>query len=470
MGKNRIIDYKQAQDKLNLFKNTKIIKEQDPLAITQYGLPIRYFISGHGNEDIVITGATHGGEIISADFVMKIMEDIENKPEEWKQILDNYTIHLIPMLNPEGYLISTSAIRKLIPESMPEEEAEKICKKYYFEYRKDSTEPLPPETLKRHQSMFEGIDYTCIPDEYKELKESVKSIFEKYPDLPKNCVHTWIANGNGVDIQANTQYNPKISRINQGETLYMNVARYNNIDYSHPGPMNCPFDKERGFKPEIETKAIDDLLNNLKSKGTLFGYLNLHSTGGEIYQRPSNIPEGINLSEEELAKKEIQNYMLSNTYRDKTYKNTGKNDDGTDKKDTTKYTIRTNKADATSSNDIFRLKYPLDLLVELSPMGGNPIAPYGDIKGNYANVINSNLNAIKYYLQVGSLSKMVADSFYENIKALKDKDDYTQVTSALDMIYKEFAKRIESLKPQAIKTIDERIEVPEERKVRDDER
>lgn len=469
MGSNKIIDYKQAQEKLNNFKNSQLIEELDPLAITQYGLPIRYFTAGKGNEAIVITGATHGGEILSADFAMRIMEDIENNPNDWKQILDNYKIHFVPILNPEGYLISTSAIRKLIPEDMPEEKAEKICKQYYLEYRKDSTDPLPPEFLKRHQEMFDGIDYTCIPEQYEELKNSVKSIFEKYQDLPKNCLHTWIANGNGIDIQANSQYNPKIPKINEGEKFFMNVARYNNIDFSHPGPMNCPFDKEKGFKLEIETQAISNLLESLNSKGQLFGYLNLHTTGGEIYQRPANVPEGLDISREEQAKKEIQNYMLAKTYQDKTYKNTGKNEDGTDKKDTTKYTIKTQKQDATSSNDIFRLLYPGNLLVELSPMGGNPIAPYGDIKGNYTNVINSNLDAVKYYLQVTSLSKMVADNFYENIKCIKDKDDYEQVTSALDMIYKEFAKRVEKFKPQSIK-LRERTKTQEERKVIDNER
>ncbi len=276
MGNNKIIDYKQAQGKLDLLKKSQLIEEQEPLAITQYGLPIRYFIAGNGKESILITGATHGGEILSADFAMKIMENIDKNPNDWKQILDNYKVHFVPILNPEGYLISTSAIRKLIPEDMPEEEAEKICKKYYLEYRKDSTDPLPIEVLKRHQEMFDGVDYTCIPDEYEELRDSVKRIFEKYPDLPKACLHTWIANGNGIDIQANSQFNPKIAKINQGERFFMNVARYNNIDFSHPGPMNCPFDKEKGFELEIETQAISDLLESLYTKGQLFSYLNLH--------------------------------------------------------------------------------------------------------------------------------------------------------------------------------------------------
>ena len=37
--------------------------------------------------------------------------------------------------------------------------------------------------------------------------------------------------------------------------------------------------------------------------------------------------------------------------------------------------------------------------IELSPMGGNPIGPYGDIKGNYLPTIQKNIEALKYMLE-----------------------------------------------------------------------
>ena len=78
-------------------------------------------------------------------------------------------------------------------------------------------------------------------------------------------------------------------------------------------------------------------------------------------------------------------------------------------------------------------------------MGGNPIAPYGDIKGNYTNAINSNLDAIKYTLNVASIAQMIAEASYQVINKNETKVDYETLTDIQDIIYKEFSKRIKSL-------------------------
>ena len=456
MKKNNILDYEQVEKKLQKIIKEGIIKETENLGKTEHGLPIKHYIVGEGNNDIVITGATHGSEIITTDFVIKLMQEISNKNDNWKNVLKNFKIHFIPMLNPEGYLIATSAIRKLIPREMLQDDAEKICKQYYIAYKEDDNIEINKQKLiseddrnsndsKKHQEMFEGIDYTCIPEKYETVRNSVKEIFEKYPDLPKWCLHIWSANGNGVDIQANSKYNPKISKIKQDEIIYMNSLRHNNIDISHPGPINCPFDKEKGFKIEKETAAISNLLDSLNKDGKLFAYLNYHSTGGIIFQRPAILPENINISQDEMAKKEIINYMFAKLYSDKTYKNVGIDEEGKDRKEISKYTISTQNASATSSNDIFRIMYPQDLLIELSGMGGNPIGPYGDIKGNYTNAIKSNLDAVKYTLNVASIAQIIAEASHKIMKKLKDREDYNKVIELEDMIYQEFSKKVEQL-------------------------
>lgn len=370
------------------------------------------------------------------------MSDINDNPQNWNSILKEFRLHLIPMLNPEGYLISTSAIRKLIPKEMSQEEAEKIAKKYYIAYKNDD---INENIKKEHLAMFEKIDYTCIPNKYENIKNSLKEIFGKYPDLPKNCLHIWSANANGIDIQANSSYNPKISKIFNDEDIYMETRRHNNLNISHPGPINCPFDKEKGFKVEKETLAIANLLDSLQERGKLFAYLNYHSTGGLIFQRPATIPEGMNISKENIVKKKIVNYMLAKTYQDKTYKNTGFDENGNNRRENSKYIIYTKESSATSSNDILRLKYPQNLLIELSAMGGNPIAPYGDIKGNYTNVINSNLDAVKYTLDVASIAKMVSEATYQVIEKNQNDINYETLTSVQDIVYNEFSKRIKSL-------------------------
>ena len=122
--KNSILDYEQVNQILDNFSKDKKFIELSDLGNTEKDLPIRHFKVGNGKSDIVITGATHGSEIITTDFILKLMSDIKNNEKEWNNVLKEFTIHLIPMLNPEGYLISSCAVRKLIPRDMEQEEAE----------------------------------------------------------------------------------------------------------------------------------------------------------------------------------------------------------------------------------------------------------------------------------------------------------------------------------------------------------
>ena len=467
MSNNKILDYEQVLEALRKIIKKGIIKKSDNIGITAHNLPIKQYIVGSGKNHIVITGATHGCEIITTDFVLNLMNDISDKNDEWKQILKEFTIHFIPMLNPEGYLISTSAIRKIILRNMPSEVAEKICKEYYEYYKHDD---ITDSKTKKHQKMFANIDYTCIPQKYQKIRESIKRIFELYPDLPKGCLQTWSANGNGIDIQANSEFNPANIRIKNGEKIHMKSKRNNNINISHPGPINCPFDKDKGeFKQENETKAISNLLESLNEEQKLFAYINYHSTGGMIFQRPAIKPEGLNITQEQIWEKELFNYLCSRLYSEKTVRDKQKNE---------KYKIfptclptikskvdinsmpqvykKISNSQATSLNDIFRLKYPLDLLIELSAMGGNPIGPYGDISGNYTNVMESNISAIKQLLEYAPIIKMVSEECAKIFSKLGNEPEdpegkqYQTKARLLDYVYIELMEKIEQMKNVSI--------------------
>ena len=111
MRNNNILDYEQVEDILDEIVRFGVVKEAENLGKTEHGLPIKHYIVGEGNNDIVISGATHGSEIISTDFVINLMENISNKTDSWKSILKVFKLHFVPILNPEGYLITTSAVR-----------------------------------------------------------------------------------------------------------------------------------------------------------------------------------------------------------------------------------------------------------------------------------------------------------------------------------------------------------------------
>ena len=103
-------------------------------------------------------------------------------------------------------------------------------------------------------------------------------------------------------------------------------------------------------------------------------FLNYHSVGGLIYQRPENNDKFIT----------SYNYILSKFYQENTIKNTDKYD-----------ILKGQSGKAISVNDQLRQKYPGNILVELSPMGGNPIGPFGD-PNNIKSTIESNIYSFIY--------------------------------------------------------------------------
>ena len=53
--KNNILDYEQVNKILDKFAEDKKFIELNDLGNTEYNLPIRHFVAGNGNNDIVIT-------------------------------------------------------------------------------------------------------------------------------------------------------------------------------------------------------------------------------------------------------------------------------------------------------------------------------------------------------------------------------------------------------------------------------
>lgn len=346
-----ILDYNEVNKILDSFNNT-IVKENEPLNYTENAkLPIRYFTLGNGNKHIVVTAAWHSNEIITTSFVIELMQYLVNNNYQF----NNLKIHFIPILNPEGYLINTSAIKR----KLPSKNITKYCYEYYKNFKYDALNPN--NKIKLHQLMFEDIDYTCIDNEYFILRDKVQEILSNHP---KGSIIDWSSNGNGIDLNSNT-----INKI-VSQNEYNKQATYNNIRLDIPSPIGYPGNnKDNNFTQEIEILSLTTLLESLKDN--IYGYFNYHSIGGIIYNRPESNDNFITL----------YNYLLSKYYQ--TYTN---------------YKVIRNKSNIiTSVNDTLRIKYLGNLLIELSPMMGNPIGVYGDIN-NYNNTINSNIKSFIYTL------------------------------------------------------------------------
>lgn len=382
-----ILDYDKV---LNILDNIKNLKKINSIK-TRLGYEIPYYTYGKGQNHIVIVGGTHGSEIITVDFVLNLMDKISNKKDEFKDLDENkYTFHFLPVQNPEGFIISTSAIKTIIDDNMSLDEIEKICKEYYLKYRQDdidSKENKDNKKIKLHQQMFIQATYKCIPKKYEKIRESIKDMYND-TRLPKGSLICFRANASGIELNRNTRYSKGIKDIKEKKSVY-GLNRYNNIPTTIKGPIGIPCIDINNFSYENENILLYNLLEKLYNEKKYCGCLLFHSTGGEIYHKPIFESYENKLSNEEKEKILNKNLELALEYQKYTGYNLTDNND----------------KEFNSFDGYMRTLYPNILLIELSKMGGNPLGPYGDIKNNYIPTINDNLKATKNVIELMAKSK-----------------------------------------------------------------
>ncbi len=388
-----ILDYNKCQKLMDSFNNT-IITEVSPIGYTSNEkLPIRHFILGNGSKQVVVAGSQHANEIITVTFVLNLMSYLVKN----NIVFEDLTIHFIPILNPEGYVVISSAIKEKLGKNATDNEITKFCFDYYKAYREDTRNK--ESSIKQHQKLFEDINEKSIK-EYSILKDSVGEILIPHP---KGSIIDWASNGSGIDLNSNTKEN-----IKEPKTYNKSLA-YNNLRVDIPSPIGHPGNNQsKNFTQEVEVISLQQLLDKLKNNCTMF--LNYHSVGGLIYQRPENDDKFIT----------SYNYILSKFYQENTIKNASKYD-----------IVKGQSGKAISVNDQLRQKYPGNILVELSPMGGNPIGPFGD-PNNIKNTIESNIYSFIY-----TMSNLDKITLLTN-KSLEDSATSTEeIYKDIDKLYEQ---------------------------------
>lgn len=388
-----ILDYNKCQKLMDSFNNT-IITEVSPIGYTSNEkLPIRHFILGNGSKQVVVAGSQHANEIITVTFVLNLMSYLVKN----NIVFEDLTIHFIPILNPEGYVVISSAIKEKLGKNATDNEITKFCFDYYKAYREDTRNK--ESSIKQHQKLFEDINEKAIK-EYSILKDSVGEILIPHP---KGSIIDWASNGSGIDLNSNTKEN-----IKEPKTYNKSLA-YNNLRVDIPSPIGHPGNNQsKNFTQEVEVISLQQLLDKLKNSCTMF--LNYHSVGGLIYQRPENDDKFIT----------SYNYILSKFYQENTIKNASKYD-----------IVKGQSGRAISVNDQLRQKYPGNILVELSPMGGNPIGPFGD-PNNIKNTIESNIYSFIY-----TMSNLDKITLLTN-KSLEDSATSTEeIYKDIDKLYEQ---------------------------------
>lgn len=366
--KNYIMSYEKIINTLYvlLFNNkTKIEKKR--LGNTTFNYSIDCYKIGNGKNHVLLYGTTHGCEIISAYFILEMIISLLELDKN-SDLLNYYTFHLIPILNPEGYIISSSnVISNFSNKNINDiKEIECIASKYLEIYNKDDEIAL---TGKKVPKAF-----------YDILKSSILNIpntglAKKVFNILKNCnlnekvLPVWTANGMGVDPNSNS-INCFKEIVNLRKKEKFAYLRYNDIPVTRPSPMSFPGIGTFCNCPEnyILYNYINGLytLNyNSANDEKLIAVFSYHSTGGEIYGFPS----------EKCMDKKVEEFYTNgmNKYKE-----------ATDYKiilPETKYGVMDYYRDS--------LKGVLCLTIELSNLNANPIGPFSNINELNIEIINN---------------------------------------------------------------------------------
>lgn len=269
------------------------------------------------------------------------------------------------------------------------------------------------ENKKEHLEIFGNLSLDCIPEldeSHKKLKEKLTNMY-KNNTFPINTLANFFANSDGVNLNDNNEefFNEFKENIKKSGTLYGNL-RDNNIIKSIPGPIGMPSKSLDKFEYAPENIALFNFLEKQKDNQSNFAFINCHGTGGLLYLYPV---EEIDMDKvkKEGATRDFKFYInnrISTEYTNsigKVYEEkTGK---------FAPYKTMGYPQKITGVGDMLRKKYIASFLLELSKMGGNPIAPYGDKNGNYTITMESNMISTKKLLDTIKNLSHLYDTSYE---------------------------------------------------------
>ncbi len=120
---SRIVNYTKAYTTDEVARDIKLIAKQYPDAVTvssagksTRGQDLTLVKLGHGNKKALITGGIHSREHLTVTFTMLCLEEYAaaycSKTGAYgdynmKQLLDSYTLYIVPLMNPDGMDVVT---------------------------------------------------------------------------------------------------------------------------------------------------------------------------------------------------------------------------------------------------------------------------------------------------------------------------------------------------------------------------
>ena len=353
-----------------------VIKKGEPIGTSIFGYSIDKYTMGNGPNHVLVYGATHGCELISTSFILEMLGEISQNVGNYSEFIRNNTLHIIPILNPEGYDIASSAVNEKLKDKTLEE-AEQFCRKYakaYLQDEEDAKAGLKNE--KRYRKFFEDITTDCIKNEA--LRKSVNEIL-KNTKLPPSTMVVWSSNGVGVDLNSNAPQNFDETKAIKNKKKFTK-NRYNDIPINKRSPFNYTGEEPLNEDETPENVALYNLAkelyrkkNTTKGRENLVGIFSYHSTGQIVY---------VSVDSRCSASDYIEDYRkLANVYS----------------KMADNYKIIEEPDNILNGfTDMLRLAFDgtYTFTLELGRTEANPIGPFGDIKKDFVPTLLNNINAL----------------------------------------------------------------------------
>lgn len=167
-----------------------------------------------GKEDaskhILITGAIHGREYITAQLVMRQLFDVCNRYEEYLQMNGSAAFHFVPMVNPDGVTISQLGL-----DGISREETKQTVLQIFHS---NSASDLG-EYLTQWKANACGID----------LNRNFDALWENFkigPQIPSSCrykgpePHSEVESRALVDLTEKINFAVTVNYHTQGEVIY----------------------------------------------------------------------------------------------------------------------------------------------------------------------------------------------------------------------------------------------------------
>lgn len=209
---------------------------------------------GKGKKKIFISSGVHGRESINIIAIMKIIEDLLINKED--NILSKFTFYIIPLLNPDGYMIALNGFNEIRNTRLRD-----ICKKKDIPYLEWKYNARGVDINRNFPSVLwlakDIYDYVASENETKILMK----VFKKYKTIGYFDIHS---RGNEIYYYRNAmddEYNELQLYIAANLSYKMGyrlVEPEQEINQNDTGGNTVHYYSEYYDKPAITIETIDE--------------------------------------------------------------------------------------------------------------------------------------------------------------------------------------------------------------------